>query len=132
VTPFIPLAALINNVTGTVTPLHHLTGLLPQGNIYAPLWRSGSTQAIVAGSFGPGAPYVLIDDLRDTAIPISLPGAPEAWSPDGSTLVVATRPSGNINSDSAGWEDVGAVGAGPFTLTAVRIGRMAECRPASY
>ena len=29
VTPFTPLAALINNATGAVTPLHHLTTLLP-------------------------------------------------------------------------------------------------------
>lgn len=123
VTPFTPLAALINNATGAVTPLHHLSSLLPQSNIYSLLWRPGSTQAIVAGAFGPGsAPYLLIDALHDTATPIALSGTPEAWSPDGSTLILAAGSSGGVNEDSAGWNDVGAVGAGPFTLTAVRIG----------
>ncbi len=122
ITPFTPLAALINNTTGAVTPLHHLTSLLPQSNISSLLWRPGTTQAIVAGEFGEGkAPYELIDALHDTATPIALAGDPVAWSPDGSTLVVASSAQG-ANEDSAGWNDVGAVGAGPFTLTAVRVG----------
>ncbi len=122
VTPFTPLAALINNTTGVVTPLHHLTTLLPQRNISTPLWGPGTTQALVVGDFGPGpAPYELIDALRDTATPITLPGTPEAWSPDGSTLVVASSSQG-ANGVGAGWNDVGEVGAGPFTLKAVRVG----------
>lgn len=122
ITPFTPLAALIDNTTGAVTPLHHLTTLLPQSNSSTLLWRPGTTQALVAGEFGEGkAPYLLIDALHDTATPIVLPGTPEAWSPDGSTLIVASSSQGN-NEGSFGWNDVGVVGAGPFTLTAVRVG----------
>jgi hypothetical protein len=36
-------------------------------------------------------------------------------------LVVATSGAG-ISEESPGWNDVGIVGAGPFTLIAVRIG----------
>ena len=130
ITPFTPLAALINNATGAVTPLHHLTSLLPQGNINSLLWRPNSTQALVAGALGPGAaPYYLVDALHDTAAPIALPGAPLAWSPDGSTLILATGPQGAVNGDGAGWDDVGEVGAGPFTLTAVRIGMDGSISP---
>jgi hypothetical protein len=130
ITPYTPLAALINNATGAVTPLHHLTSLLSQGSISSLLWRPNSTQAIVAGAFGPGvAPYYLIDALRDTATPLSLSGAPEAWSPDGSTLIMAAGSSGGVSEDSAGWKDVGAVGAGLFTLTAVRIGMDGSMSP---
>lgn len=122
ITPFTPLAALIDNTTGAVTPLHHLTTLLPQSNISTLLWRPGTTQALVAGDFAEGkAPYELIDALRDTATPISLAGEPVAWSPDGSTLVVASSAQG-VNEDVSGWNDIGAVGAGPFTLKAVRVG----------
>jgi hypothetical protein len=122
ITPFTPLAALIDNTTGAVTPLHHLTTLLPQNNISSLLWRPGTTQAIVVGDFGAEtSPYMLIDALHDTATPITPLGTPEAWSPDGSTLIVASSSQG-VNEDGAGWNDVGAVGAGPFTLTAVRVG----------
>jgi len=122
VTPFTPLAALINNTTGAVTPLHHLTSLLPQANISSLLWWPGTTQAIVAGDYGEGkAPYELIDALHDTATPIMPPGTPEAWSPDGSSLVIASSPQG-ATFIGAGWNDVGTVGAGPFTLKAVRVG----------
>ena len=121
ITPFTPLAALIDNTTGAVTPLHHLTPLLASVILYSIIWRPGTTQAIVAGEFGPGkAPDELIDALHDTATPITLPGTPEAWSPDGSTLVVASSSQG-VNEGVSGWNDVGAVGAGPFTLTAVRV-----------
>lgn len=120
--PFIPLAALINNSTGAVIHLPHLTSLLPQSNFYEMLWRPNSTQAIVAGEFGQGrSPYLLIDALRDTATPLALPGVPEAWSPDGSTLVVATNMQ-SITAGGYGWTDTGVVGDGPFTLIAVRVG----------
>lgn len=120
--PFTPVVALIDNVTGVVTPLNHLTSLLPPGGFNSIVWRPNSTQAIVATGFPQtqDVPYLLIDALRDTATPISLPGFPEAWSPDGSTLVVATGSQAS-NADGIGWENVGEVGAGPFTLTAVRI-----------
>jgi len=121
ITPFVPLATLIDKATGAVTPLHHLTSLLPQSNISTLLWRPGTTQALVAGDFGEGkTPYELIDALHDTATPITLPGTPEAWSPDGSTLIVASSTQG-INEEAADWGDVGALGAGPFTLKAMRV-----------
>ncbi|HEX6541938.1 MAG TPA: hypothetical protein VF040_09310 [Ktedonobacterales bacterium] len=72
--------------------------------------------------------YFLIDALRDTATPIPLPGFPEAWSPDGSTLVVSNGPEA-LDLDGVGWQDVGEVGAGPFTLTAVRIGANGSVSP---
>ncbi|HEY1391347.1 MAG TPA: hypothetical protein VGF38_22605 [Ktedonobacterales bacterium] len=122
ITPFTPLAALIDNATGAVTPLHHLSPLLAPVILYSLLWRPGTTQAIVAGEFGPGKSlYLLIDALHDTATSISLPGVPVAWSPDGSTLVIASSPQG-VNEGVSGWNDIGAVGAGPFTLTAMRVG----------
>lgn len=120
---YTPQVALINNITGTVTPLHHLTSLLPPRGFNSILWRPNSTQAIIDAGFPQTGDdrYLLIDALRDTATPVSLPGFPEAWSPDGSTLVVASG-SQSSNADGIGWENVGEVGAGPFTLTAVRIG----------
>lgn len=105
--PITPLVALINNVTGAVTPLHHLTSLLPPLGFGSIIWRPNSTQAIL----DTGLPqtgndhYLLIDALRDTATPIALPGFPEAWSPDGSTLVVATGSQAS-NAAGIGWENV--------------------------
>ena len=116
---YTPLAALINNTTGAVTRLPHLSSLLARGAFNAVLWRPHSTQAIVTLGFG--SAYLLIDPLHDTATPIALSGLPETWSPDGATLVVATSGAG-ISEESPGWNDVGQVGAGPFTLIAVRIG----------
>ena len=116
---YTPLAALINNATGAVTRLPHLSSLLAQSAFNAVLWRPHSTQAIVTLGFG--SSYLLIDPLHDTATPIALPGLPEAWSPDGATLVVATSGAG-ISEESPGWNDVGVIGAGPFTLIAVRVG----------
>jgi len=120
---YIPQVALINNRTSAVTPLQHLTALLPSGGFNAILWRPNSTQAIVDTGFPQTQDdhYLLIDALRDTATPVALPGFPEAWSPDGSTLVVASGSQAS-NLDGIGWENVGEVGAGPFTLTAVRVG----------
>jgi hypothetical protein len=120
---YTPQVALINNITGTVTPLHHLTSLLPPRGFNSILWRPNSTQAIIDAGFPQTGDdrYLLIDALRDTATPVSLPGFPEAWSPDGSTLVVASG-SPASNAAGIGWKNVGEVGAGPFTLTAVRIG----------
>lgn len=124
--PYTPLVALVNNVTGAVTPLRYLSALLPTGDFNAILWRPNSTQAVV--TVGLSNTYLLIDALRDTATPLALPGVPEAWSLDGSTLVVATSAQG-INESSPGWEDSGLVGAGPFTLTAVRIGAQGGVSP---
>jgi hypothetical protein len=59
--------------------------------------------------------------LHDTATPITPPGTPEAWSPDGSTLIVASSSQG-ATFIGAGWNDVGMVGEGPFTLKALRVG----------
>lgn len=120
---YTPQVALINNTTGAVTPLRHLTSLLPPRGFNSIVWRPNSTQAIVDTGFPQTHDdhYLLIDALHDTATPISLPGFPEMWSPDGSTLVVANGPEA-LNLDGIGWENVGEVGAGPFTLKAVRVG----------
>jgi hypothetical protein len=120
--PYTPQVALINNTTGAVTPLYHLTSLLPPRGFNSILWRPYSTQAIVDTGFPQTGDdhYLLIDALRDTATPLSLPGFPEAWSPGGSTLVVATGSQAS-NANAIGWENVGEIGAGPFTLMAVRI-----------
>ncbi len=121
--PFTPQVAFINNATGSVTALRHLASLLPPRGFDSIVWRPNSTQAIVATGFPQtqDVHYLLIDALQDTATPIALPGFPEEWSPDGSTLVVATGSQAS-NLDGIGWQGVGEVGAGPFTLTAVRIG----------
>lgn len=120
---YTPQVDLINNATGAVTPLSHLTSLLPPRGFNSILWRPNSTQAIVDTGFPQTGDdhYLLIDPLHDSATPISLPGFPEAWSPGGSTLVVATTPSPDY-LDGIGWQNVGVVGAGPFTLIAVRVG----------
>lgn len=120
---YTPQVDLINNMTGGVTLLHHLTSLLPPRGFRSIVWRPNSTQAIVDTGFPQTGDdhYLLIDMLRDTATSVALPGFPEAWSPDGSTLVVATG-SRASNLDGIGWQNVGEVGAGPFTLMAVRIG----------
>ncbi|HEU5349243.1 MAG TPA: hypothetical protein VFU63_11590 [Ktedonobacterales bacterium] len=120
---YTPQVALINNTTGAVTPLRHLSSLLPPRGFNSIVWRPNSTQAIVDTGFPQTRDdhYLLIDALHDTATPISLPGFPEMWSPDGSTLVVSNGPEA-LNLDGIGWENVGEVGAGPFTLQAVRIG----------
>lgn len=119
---YTPQVDLINNATGAVTPLPHLTSLLPSRGFNSILWRPNSSQAIIDTGFPQTGDdhYLLIDPLRDSATPITLPGFPEAWSPGGSTLVVATTPTPDY-LDGIGWQNVGVVGAGPFTLTAVRI-----------
>lgn len=119
---YTPQVDLINNTTGAVMPLHHLTSLLPPRGFNSILWRPNSTQAIVDTGFPETGDdhYLLIDALRDTATPVSLPGFPEAWSPGGSTLVVSKGPDA-LNLDGIGWENVGEIGAGPFTLLSVRI-----------
>jgi hypothetical protein len=120
---YTPQVDLINNETGAVTPLPHLASLLPPRGFNSMLWRPNSTQAIVDTGFPQTGDdhYLLIDPLRDSATPITLPGFPEAWSPGGSTLMVATTPSPDY-LDGIGWQNVGVVGAGPFTLIAVRVG----------
>ena len=116
--PYTPQADLVNNGTGAVMRLPHLSFLLPPGGFNAILWRPNSSEAVV--TLGTGGAHLLIDALHDTATAIALPGVPEAWSPDGSTLVVATS-GHDANGAIPGWNDAGTLGSGPFTLAAVRI-----------
>lgn len=56
--------------------------------------------------------------MTDTVTPLHLPGFPEAWSPNGETLVVATGDQfSNVNG--IGFANVGVVGSGPYTLSAL-------------
>lgn len=121
--PYTPQAAWINNATGAVTPLPGVAGALSSYGFLTLLWRPGSSQALAATMYpgGYGMKYLLLDAAQDTATPLGLPGYPEAWSPDGSALIVATGSQQAITEDSAGFNDTGEVGAGPFTLSAVSI-----------
>jgi hypothetical protein len=121
--PFTPVVDLIDYATGAVTPLPRLTQLLPWlGGFHQVLWRPGSTQALVARwSLETGnLEYQLIDVRQDTATPLTLAGFPEAWSPDGGTLIVATGSRQDMITE-LGFDDVGSVGLGPFTLTALAL-----------
>jgi hypothetical protein len=121
--PFTPVVALIDNATGAVTPLPRLTQLLPAlGGFHQVLWRPGSSQALVAMGFPENGDlhYALIDVRQDAATPLTLTGFPEAWSPDGRTLIVATGSKYDMVTER-GFDDAGSVGLGPFTLTALAL-----------
>lgn len=121
--PFTPAVDRINNATGAVTPLPRLTSLLPAlGGFTQELWRPGSDQALVATGFPENGDlkYYLIDVLQDTATPLAVSGFPEAWSPDGGTLVVAVGSQQDM-VNGLGFKDVGIVGSDPFTLTALTV-----------
>lgn len=120
--PFTPAVDLINNATGTVTPLPYLRSLLPASGFTQVLWRPGSSQALVATGFPENGDlkYYLIDVMQDSATPLHLAGFPEAWSPDGGTLVVAAGSQQDMVNE-LGFNDVGVVGTNPFTLTALTV-----------
>ncbi|HEX8983242.1 MAG TPA: hypothetical protein VF792_10760, partial [Ktedonobacterales bacterium] len=50
---------------------------------------------------------------------IALPAFPVAWAPDGRTLILASGPKSGDGETNPGYNNVGWVGAGAFTLTAV-------------
>jgi hypothetical protein len=116
-----PKVDLINNVTGIVVGLPHIAAALNAGGgLTQILWRPGYSQLIAATGFPENGDlkYFLADVANDTATPLNLPGFPEAWSPDGGTLVIAT---GGQESDAhaLGYQNIGIVGSGPYTLSAV-------------
>jgi hypothetical protein len=120
---YTPQAALIDSASGKVTSLPKITGALTTYGFLTLLWRPGSTQALAA-TIQPGASnlsFMLLDVAHDTVRPLKLPGFPEAWSPDGATLLLATNGKAPITEDAPGFNDIGALGAGPFTLSAVAV-----------
>ncbi|HEX9056174.1 MAG TPA: hypothetical protein VF818_01460 [Ktedonobacterales bacterium] len=121
--PFTPVVDLINNATGQMTPLPNLTSILSGvGGFTQVLWRPGYSQALVATGFPQNndLKYYLIDVASDTATPFHLPAFPEAWSPDGGTLVVATGGQAS-DANGLGYQDIGVVGSGPYTLSAIVV-----------
>lgn len=121
--PFTPVVDLVNNATGAVTALPHLASLLPAlGGFTQVLWQPDAMQAVAVTGFPQNGDlrYWLIDVAQDTAAPLKLAGFPVAWSPDGSTLIVA---SGGAASDAngIGFKNIGVVGGGPFQLSAVAV-----------
>ncbi|HEU0028146.1 MAG TPA: hypothetical protein VFQ25_13615 [Ktedonobacterales bacterium] len=121
--PFNPRVAVINNANGDLIPLPHLTDALSPYGYITLLWRPNSTQALVGALYPQraGMTYSLIDVAKDTATPINPPGSPEAWTPDGAALIVATTGQQPITEASAGFNDIGAVGSGPYTLGAALV-----------
>jgi hypothetical protein len=121
--PFTPVVDLINNASGATTPLPRVAAVLPAlGGFTQVLWRPGATQAIAATGFPENGDlrYFLIDVTQDTTTPLNLPGFPEAWSPDGSTLIVAT--GGSVSdANGLGFKNFGSVGSGPYHVSAVTV-----------
>ncbi len=119
--PYTPEVGVVNTTTGAFTRLPYLTSICPSfGGFTQILWRPNSQQAIVTTGFPQNQDlrYLLIDVAHDTATPLTLPGMPEAWTPDGGSVILANeKPFDSLNG--VGWGDVGDVGSGPFTLTRV-------------
>jgi hypothetical protein len=118
-----PTAELINNTTGSVTQLPQIARALSAGDgLTQVLWRPGYPQAIAATGFPQNGDltYTLIDVAHDRVTPLKLPGFPEAWSPDGETLIVATG-SQTSNANGIGYTNIGVVGGGPYTLSAITV-----------
>lgn len=118
-----PIVDLISNTTGSVTQLPQIAAALNAGDgLTQILWRPGYAQAIAATGFPQSSDlkYTLIDVAHDSATLLKLPGFPEAWSPDGGTLVVATGDQ-TSNANGIGYTNVGVVGGGPYTLSALSV-----------
>jgi hypothetical protein len=129
--PFHPRVAVIDNANGDLIQLPHLTGALSPYGYITLLWRPNSTQALV-GTLYPqraGMTYALIDVAKDTATPINPPGSPEAWTPDGAALIVATNGHQTITEASPGFNDIGAVNSGPYTLSAAPVDAKGHISP---
>lgn len=120
--PFTPAVDRINNATGAMTPLPHLISLLPAFGFSQVLWRPGTTQALVATGFAENGnlKYYLMDAQQDTATPLAVTGFPMAWSPDGNTLIAAVGTQQDM-ANAQGFNDVGVVGSGPYTLSALTV-----------
>ncbi|HEY7835483.1 MAG TPA: hypothetical protein VIG30_18045 [Ktedonobacterales bacterium] len=120
--PFMPAVDRIDNTTGAVTPLPHLTSLLPAFGFSQVMWRPGTTQALVATGFAQNGDlkYYLMDVQQDTSVPLAVLGFPVAWSPDGGTLIAAVGTQQDM-ANAQGFNDVGVVGSGPYTLSALTV-----------
>ncbi|HEX9039019.1 MAG TPA: hypothetical protein VF808_18700 [Ktedonobacterales bacterium] len=117
--PYVAQAALIDNVTGAQTPLPAITAALSNYGFLALLWRPNSTQALAVTMYRTqsGLLYFLLDSAHDTATQITLPAYPEAWTPDGTALLLAASAQQPIAEDAPGFTDTGALGSGPYTLS---------------
>jgi hypothetical protein len=122
-TPYVAQAALINNASGAQIPLPNVTEALSNYGFLALLWRPGSTQALAVTLYRtqPGLVYFLLDPAHDTATQISLPAYPEAWTPDGTALLLASNPRQPMAEDAPGFNDTGALGSGPYTLSVAPV-----------
>lgn len=126
-----PMAELINNTTGSTTQLPQIARALNAGDgLTQLLWRPGYAQAIVATGFPQNSDlkYALIDVANDSATSLTLPGFPEAWSPDGSALIVATGDQ-TSNANGSGYTNIGVVGSGPYTLSAISVSAQGSMSP---
>ena len=120
--PYTPNVGVVNTTNGVFTHLPTLTHICSTVAGFAQiLWRPGSTQAIVTTdeSASPNQRYLLIDVAHDTATMLTIPGFPQAWTPDGQSVIVSTDDNPIDMENGVGWGDVGDVGSGPFTLTRV-------------
>ncbi len=117
-------AALINNATGAQTALPTIANTLSNYGFLALLWRPGTTQALAVTLYRtqPGLLYFLLDVAHDTATRLTLPAYPEAWTPDGSALLLATNSQQAMAEDAPGFNDTGVLGSGPYTLTLAPVG----------
>lgn len=113
--PFTPDAERINTATGQRTRVWHITALGPL------LWLPHTHIALEGAGYptNGNATYQLMDIDHDTATPLTLPAFPVAWAPDGRTLILASGPKSGDGEMNPGYNNVGWVGAGAFTLTAV-------------
>lgn len=116
-------AALINNATGAQTALPTIANVLSNYGFLALLWRPGSTQALAVTLYRtqPGILYFLLDVAHDTATRLTLPAYPEAWTPDGSALLLATNSQQAMAEDAPGFNDIGVIGSGPYTLSLASV-----------
>ncbi len=119
--PFTPDVARVDTATGQITPLPHLTSILPAlGGFNQMLWMPNTHLALATTGFPENGDlgFQMLDIDHDTSTPVTLSGYPVAWSPDGRTLILAkSDPTSNANGVGAG--DIGEIGSGPYTLTAV-------------
>lgn len=132
--PFTSIVRRIDIATGHVTPLSAIASVLPASQI---LWQPHGHKALVVTGFDGYQPirFYLIDLDQDRVTPLALNGFPLAWTPDGATLVVERGkslppPAGQgslTNGDGEegpipGFNDVGVIGSGPYTLVADSFG----------
>ncbi len=127
--PFTLDVQRIDLATGHATPLPAIARITPFSQL---LWQPHAHKALaVTGGIYQPIHFYMIDIDQDRVTPLTLAGFPLAWSPDGATLILERGkqlppPAGegsNTNGDGEegpipGFNDVGSVGSGPYTLTA--------------